>query len=125
MQHLLRLQIMQNSLPILKSDGNKLLFYEWFAAIPADCYKVNRLLIFDRCHTHVCEHLIRLVRYLRCGNLYKYILAWYSKYALIHGLFLRVNAMIIRFGKLILISTCFLVYRMPKVHRLYQQGKEM
>src|SRR5690606_2823914 len=125
MQHLLRLQIMQNNLPILKSDGNKLLFYEWFVAILEDCYKVNRLLIFDRCHTHVYAHLIHLVRYLLCGNLYKYILAWYSRYASTRDRFLRENAMIIRFGKLILISTCFLVYRMPKVHRLSQQGKEM
>src|SRR5690606_8486661 len=121
MQHLLRLQIMQNNLPILKSDGNKLLFYEWFVAILVDCYKVNGLLIFDRCHTHVYAHLIHLVRYLLCGNLYKYILAWYYIYASNRDGLLREITMIIRSSKLILLTPCFLFSRMPKFHQLPQQ----
>src|SRR5690606_15807852 len=99
-------------------------FCEWFVTIVVDFHTEDHPLISDRCHKHDDERLILPAVSLRCGIQYKYILTWYSKYASILCRFLQVIATTIRFRKPIRISICFLVCRMPKVHRLYQQEKE-
>src|SRR5690606_34116292 len=113
MKHLLRLLPTQNSLPILKSDGNKPLFYEWFVAILADYYKVNHFLIFGMYQTPGDVHLRFTAMFLQYDSQYRYILTWYSRYASILCRFLQAIVTIIRFRRPIQQSICFLVYKMP------------